>query len=247
MPVLHALQGLGNALVDTEGRPRRLAWMGVLTVCYFFFVSTWLAISWHAASRSAVTLWLPGESRIPFVPEFYYLYATTYILPFLAVHMEDRPERLGRLVLAVILGLCGAFAVYLAMPVTLPRPQFAAVTLAEKLVALQYHDLPRNHFPSLHVTTSWLFFYSVRGARRRWLAPVVGFLAIGVTLATLFVKQHYIVDGIAGIVLATAAWYLAGRLWPRMRPWEDYWEDRWDGDDRAYGVLDAAAYSAGRI
>jgi hypothetical protein len=41
-------------------------------------------------------------------------------------------------------------------------------------------------------------------------------VALLITISTVFVKQHIIIDSAAGIVWALGAWWLAGRLYPRL-------------------------------
>lgn len=69
-------------------------------------------------------------------------------------------------------------------------------------------DKSYNHFPSLHVAWTWLTVYAsqVPGKARIGLAV----LAVGISLSTLFVKQHYVADVLYGYALAWLAWRLAG-------------------------------------
>jgi membrane-associated phospholipid phosphatase len=70
-------------------------------------------------------------------------------------------------------------------------------------------DTPFNCFPSLHAAVSTMCFYTwyeyskVRPSRTTKIVAIGAFvIAAGVILSTLFIKQHYVVDEIAGIVLA---------------------------------------------
>ena len=74
-------------------------------------------------------------------------------------------------------------------------------------------DASNNTFPSGHVTFAWIMFLGasssnlakrVVGIRRLYLL-----WAIGITMSTLVLKQHYIVDVISGITLAVACFYAA--------------------------------------
>jgi membrane-associated phospholipid phosphatase len=66
-----------------------------------------------------------------------------------------------------------------------------------------------NCFPSLHAAVATITFYAWHRYARLLRSPVVRGIAIGtlavgigVVLSTLFVKQHYIADEIAGVLLA---------------------------------------------
>ena len=68
-------------------------------------------------------------------------------------------------------------------------------------------DKPYNHFPSLHVAFSWLAVHASQVSRRTRVGLAV--LAVGISVSTLFVKQHYIADVLYGFGLAWTAWWLA--------------------------------------
>jgi membrane-associated phospholipid phosphatase len=118
--------------------------------------------------------------------------------------------RRGRLAVAV------ACATYLLFPVYLERPVLEVGSLATYLLSLEYHDPSYNHFPSLHVAISWLVYLACRDAVR--LRGVFLVLVIGISISTVFVKQHYAVDVLAGTLLAWGAWTAAGRWAIRIAP-----------------------------
>ena len=74
------------------------------------------------------------------------------------------------------------------------------------LLSLEYLDKPYNHFPSLHVALSWLAVHASAVSRRSRVG--LGVLAVGISVSTVFVKQHYIVDVLFGFALAWVAWRL---------------------------------------
>ena len=89
------------------------------------------------------------------------------------------------------------------------RPYLEVSSFHTWLLSLEYMDKPYNHFPSLHVAFSWLAVHAsqVSGRSRVGLA----LLAVGISVATLFVKQHYIADVLYGFALAWIAWRWARR------------------------------------
>lgn len=184
----------------------------VLAGAYGVFTLSYLSINVFSVGRPAHTLFLPGEDRIPFIPEFEFLYVLGYFLPVLALFALPGPAALRRLLVAFGLTLAVAYATYLAFPVWFERPAFEPDSLATWLLWLEYHDPSYNHFPSLHVATSWLVYLACRDGVRHsgWLLGV----ATGIAASTLFVKQHYLADVAYGIALAGTAWLAAGRLAP---------------------------------
>ena len=219
MDALRSRLGLG-ALARWVGAPDgglnrgRLA---VVVACgYVLFAGTYLPINLFSVGRAAHQLWLPGEARIPLVPEFEFLYVLTYVLPLGLVAWLPDARAFRRTGLAFTLTLAVACATYLLFPVYLERPVLEVGSLATYLLSLEYHDPSYNHFPSLHVAISWLVYLACRDVVR--LRGVFLMLVIGISISTVFVKQHYAVDVLAGALLAWGAWAAAGRWATRSAP-----------------------------
>jgi membrane-associated phospholipid phosphatase len=188
-----------------------------LVSAYVVFAATYLTINHYSVGRAAHRLFLPGEAQIPFVPEFEFLYGLGYVLPVLAAWQLPDAARRRQLLRALALTLLVAYSTYLAYPVYFERPALTEDSLATWLLALEYQDHSYNHFPSLHVATAWLIYFAIgdRPRCRRWLLAAV----IGISLSTVFVKQHYIVDVVYGLALATASWMAVrerSAVWQRV-------------------------------
>jgi membrane-associated phospholipid phosphatase len=209
--VLSDLAGaLARRATREDGRPDRRFLLAVFVAVYAVFVVTYLAVNLYSVGRPAWSPILPGEARIPFVPAFELVYASGYLLPAVAVLWLPDGERFVRLLLAFGLTLLVAYATYLLFPVYLERPPLVVDSLPTWMLSLEYRDPSYNHLPSLHVAISWLVWLSCRtGVRhpRLLLAWVVA-----VSLSTLFVKQHFVVDVATGAALAVVAWWVAGRI-----------------------------------
>jgi membrane-associated phospholipid phosphatase len=161
------------------------------------------------------------DNIIPFKPEWaiFYLYlffwATEATMAIFAFFFYKRGYALAWSI--VIINLI-ADLVYLVFPVTtdIYRAAIAAHPivgnkLADAIYAYYAKDPSFNCFPSLHAALSVIIFYAwYRFCRDRRnvftiAAAVLAFaVAVGTVLSTLFVKQHYIADEIAGIALAWA-------------------------------------------
>ena len=100
-----------------------------------------------------------------------------------------------------------AYACFLVYPTVAPRPPevvgdgFAAWGLR----FLYDADPPYNCFPSLHVAHSFVSALTCYRLDRR-LGHGMLLCASLVAISTVFTKQHYIADVLAGIVLAFAAY-----------------------------------------
>ena len=193
-------------LVDAGGRLRKRRFAVVLAGLYGLFTATYLLINAFSAGRVAPALFLPGEERLPFLPVFEYLYVLTYFLPALLIVAIRDYATVRRLIRAFSLVLLVAYTTYLVFPVYFERPHLEVSSLHTWLLSLEYLDKPYNQFPSLHVALSWLVVHASQVSRRSHTGLAV--LVAGISISTVFVKQHYIVDGLYGLALAWIAWRL---------------------------------------
>jgi membrane-associated phospholipid phosphatase len=197
---------------DPAGRLIKPRFAVVLAVCYGLFSVTYIAINEWSVGRAAYTLYLPGEERLPFLPIFEYLYILTYLVAVLWLATVRDYATFRRLLRATGLALLVAYTTYLLLPVYLERPRLEVTSVHTWLLSIQYLDKPYNHFPSLHVTLSWLAVFASQVSRRSRVG--LSLLATCVSVSTLFVKQHYFVDVVYGMALAWAAWKLARQRKP---------------------------------
>jgi membrane-associated phospholipid phosphatase len=121
-----------------------------------------------------------------------------------------------------------ALIVYMVFPVSTYwwRQELLANPMTDNFWATQVYnvwasDTSFNCFPSLHAAVSTICFltwYQYSKIKPSPYTKIVAagalIIAGGVILSTLFVKQHYVADEIAGIVLALIVGKLAfKRLW----------------------------------
>ncbi|MGO9308799.1 MAG: phosphatase PAP2 family protein [Spirochaetia bacterium] len=165
------------------------------------------------------------DSAIPFVPEWaiFYLYLFYPLSALTMAWFALVDYRKGyALAFSLILINFVADVVYLVFPVTtdiyrqvlLSHPR-TGNAFATAMYAHYAADTSFNCFPSLHAAVATISFYAwhryarlLRSTAARVIAIGMLVMGIGVVLSTLFVKQHYIADEIAGILLAvlTGRW-----------------------------------------
>lgn len=105
--------------------------------------------------------------------------------------------------------VCGIF--FILIPTTNVRPEVAGNGIAEQLIRFVYWiDAPTNLFPSIHCLVSWLCFCGIRGRKYvpKWYQAFSALFAIAVFASTLFTKQHFIVDVVAGVLIAELCYYI---------------------------------------
>lgn len=164
------------------------------------------------------TLHVPELSLDRLVPQpgWSLIYGSLYVFVLLPAFVVHQQEHIRRTVLAYLMVWIAAFACFLAYPTVAPRP---ATVVGEDFFAwvirfIYACDPPYNCFPSLHVAQSFLSALSCYRVHRG-VGFAAGFWASLIAISTLYTKQHYILDVIAGIFLAYAAYVLFMRSYPR--------------------------------
>jgi membrane-associated phospholipid phosphatase len=173
---------------------------------------------WPPAARYSPVIAL--DRVIPLLPSWSIVYGALYVflilLPIFVVRLDDL---IRRTVAAYLLIWITAYIFFfLIYPTAAPRPErvvgegFAVWGLS----TLYSSDPPYNCFPSLHVAHSFVSALAAFRVHRKlgWFAVICAAL---VALSTLFTKQHYVLDVIAGVLLALVAYAIYLRAYPRAR------------------------------
>jgi len=199
--------------------------LGLALALLVFWLAGYFATAARVDVADAITLRTPLDDAIPFLPVTMYAYAAVYtamLLPAFTVRCRDLFRRVV-IAYAFVIGVSLAF--FNAMPVTSLglRPDAATLAAFDPArfdvwgVRLCYAlDPPLNLFPSMHLASVTLVALAAGTARRAYgRVGLVGVAAVAVSICT--VKQHWLVDGVAGLALGTAAWALFVRPYPTPR------------------------------
>ena len=143
------------------------------------------------------------------------LYAFLIVLPVFVVRQDDH---IRRTFLAYLMMWIAAYICFVLYPTIAPRPTKISRTgfVVWGLRFLYDADPPYNCFPSLHVAHSFVSAFTCLRVHRR-LGLFAMLCASLVGLSTLFTKQHYILDVVAGVVLASLAYIAFLRDYPREK------------------------------
>ncbi len=149
--------------------------------------------------------WL--DRSIPFLPQLLPLYIA--YIPFFwwtGARSED-DEMATRFFYATHLQLLLCATIWLVFPVTMPREAFyGAETLSWADAFWRWFDAPNNCLPSLHAANGLMFIQFNWKRPARWLHTTI---ALAIIASTVMVKQHYVVDLLAGgVVYLVAATFL---------------------------------------
>jgi membrane-associated phospholipid phosphatase len=202
-----------NAVAQTLRRPYPVT---IPMVTLMLLVPCYLVIANRAAVGTVHAPDLPWDRALPLQPTWALIYGALYmfliVLPVLVVREEAHIRRTFWAYLAVWITAYVSFLVY---PTVAPRPpELAGDGFATWGLRFLYEaDPPYNCFPSLHVAHSFVSALTCyRVHRRLGLATLL--CASLVAVSTLFTKQHYIADVIAGTLLAFAAYLIILRGYP---------------------------------
>ncbi len=164
------------------------------------------------------------DRLVPVIPGFVYIYFLYF--PFCAVNyvIIARGEEKSRyqFTAANFIAALICLAVYVIFPTTNVRPEISGTSLADGLLRFVYDvDQAGNLFPSMHCLVSWFAVVGMRGRKDipAWYRRFTGCFAILIMISTQVTKQHYIVDLVAGVLLAEGCFFIGrkSRLWIPVR------------------------------
>lgn len=238
MSVIGKLQGLverlffkGKSSKPSEAAVYIVVNVFLMAVVFNYLLNT-LAYDWVGSLYpTGFHLDTALDNFIPFRPEWavFYLYLFYWVaeatMLFFAVFDYKRGYALAWSL--VFINLI-ADLVYLVFPVTTDvyRAQIAAHPIvgnrfADAIYAYYAKDPSFDCFPSLHAAVSVVCFYAwyryqkiKRNVLTIAIAAFAGIVAAGTILSTLFVKQHYIADELAGIALG---WGIGKVVYGRLK------------------------------
>jgi membrane-associated phospholipid phosphatase len=195
-----------------------------------FFAGGYFAVAFASDPARARALPLALDGRIPFVPASVCVYVLVYSAALSPLFLVRCRRLFRRTALSFALAIALALPCFLLWPVTSVglRPPLETLDpsrFVEWGVMLLYTwDPPVNLFPSLHIALAalaGLAAWKAQPAAGAVALPAVGM--IGVSVCT--VKQHFLVDVLAGAALALAIYsavlrpYRAGGDAPTAYSW----------------------------
>jgi len=170
-------------------------------LCYF-------SINNFTEGRTTHILAFGFEKSIPFIPFFIVFYILTYITVMIPYFVLRDIQEYRRTVLAYLFVILVSSIMYIIYPVKTIRPEISGQGIFLNMVLWVYSIAkPYNLFPSLHISLSAMSALVCLKHNK-----IVGYFLIVllffISLSTLFVKQHYLVDIIFAIILAFLFYYL---------------------------------------
>jgi membrane-associated phospholipid phosphatase len=203
-----------SMVAESLRRPYRVT---IPMVALVMLVPFYIFIGESMPGRTVHVPALALDGALPLQPAWALVYGTLYLfLIVLPVFVVRQEEQIRRTVHAYLTIWITAYAIFLAYPTMASRPaEVIGKGFAVWGLRFLYNaDPPYNCFPSLHVAHSFVSALTCyRVHRRLGIAAMICAALVG--LSTLFTKQHYILDVIAGVLLACAAYALFLRSYRR--------------------------------
>ena len=162
----------------------------------------------------------PIDDLIPVVGPFAVPYVSLrpfiYVSALLFLLFRTRIYRSAALSMTVTLLISYGF--YALLQSYIERPVLTGDDLFSRMIRDVYAgDQPYNDFPSLHASLSTIFAIHWWRVDRRIGMPVAMW-AVLIVVSTVFVKQHYVADMVAGVLLAFVVSRVSLRLMAERRP-----------------------------
>ena len=190
----------------------------LLAAAFMFLLPVYFVIGQWTANDHHYRPFIALDHAMPLTPAWIAVYASLYMCAFLLPLVVVRGNELFRQTLkAFLFVMLISYVGFWFYPTVAPRVEKTTVDgFAEWTLQLFYDiDQPYGCFPSLHVAYSFVgALASFRMHRGVGMAAALWAALIGVS--TVYTKQHFVVDAIAGAALGLVAYavFLRGR--PRL-------------------------------
>ena len=189
----------------------------VPAVALMLLVPVYLVIAEVTDGRTPQVPELGLDRLLPLQAFWALVYGSHLVFFFLPVLVMRQEEQIRRTFLAWLLVWSVGYACFLVYPTIAPRPTtvIGGGFFAWCLRGIYSADPPYNCFPSLHVAHAFVSALTCHRVHRG-VGLAAGLWASLIALSTLFTKQHYVADVVAGLFLAGVAYVVFLRNCPRV-------------------------------
>jgi membrane-associated phospholipid phosphatase len=147
---------------------------------------------------------LDFEKNMAIMPWTVWLYVSDYLYIATAFVILSEKDNMNMIFRGQILLLFVSMFIFFLWPTAYPRPQvdYTAFGLTGSMLKLVHSlDSPMNSCPSLHVAMTFMGGFGFL-REKRYLFPFFMLWAFAISISTITLKQHYLIDIIAGFFFA---------------------------------------------
>lgn len=152
------------------------------------------------------------EQLLPFIDWTVWIYISDYVYIAVAFILLSDRDNMNKIYYSQILLLFVCMFIFFLLPTTYPRPEveYSGFT-GFFLKLLHSSDSPGNACPSIHVAMTFLGGFGFIREKKK-LFPFFMIWAVLISLSTLTVKQHYLLDVISGFVVSIIFYYIGQKF-----------------------------------
>lgn len=178
----------------------------------FYYIVMWFGYNYlNQTTVPDIYLYHPLDSSIPFVKEMVVPYVLWYLYIFvpLAYFAFKSPDDFKRLCMFMFTGMTISYLIFYLVPNGQNlRPVITETDIFSRIISSIYAtDHPTNSLPSMHVILSVAVNASIYNSavlekyKRLKLFSIL--LCILICASTVFIKQHSILDVVAGLIVSS--------------------------------------------
>ena len=180
-----------------------------------------------------VTVWLERFNSRLLTEVLIIMYFSYYLLPtvsFIVFYFNKRSENsyydVRKFLLALIIGWYLAFVFYAIFPASGPDSAYPqnyhtelkglsplTALYLDKVTSYLRESQVRNTFPSMHFGILLMINYFAFKLKRKYFWFVTLPFGVGLGIATLYLRQHYLIDLVGSVFMAWLSIYLAGKIY----------------------------------
>lgn len=170
------------------------------------------------------------DRMLPCIPAFLLIYVLAYVQWVFSYvwHCRDSERLTYHLCTANIVAKSLCLLCFIFLPTQIVRPEITGDGLFSWGLRLVYTiDDPVNLFPSIHCVESWMCFRTAMMLHKKtkWYITAQGIFTLLVFASIVLVKQHFVLDIFAGVLVCEIGLFLSKRfgLWRLFRKLQPSW------------------------
>ena len=177
----------------------------VLNICYGLL---------NSSSRGVTSLATSLDRSIPFIKQFIVPYVLWYpLVPLVFMYICIRDKlTYCKLLVSLVCGLFISYLTFYFFQTTISRPILAGNDFFTIILKMLYKiDNPFNCFPSIHIMTCFLMIEGIWKCKEKNIVinVLVTIINAVIIISTFFIKQHVVLDGVYGIIIASITFLAA--------------------------------------